>query len=72
MCNASAVLDRGNAITRRFVRRLLEAQGIDAVASDAHDCRYRPQRLAQAYEALLDRCSPEYAHALVHFKGVQP
>lgn len=70
--NASAVLDRGNTITRRFVRRLLEAQGIDAVASDAHDCRYRPQRLAEAYEALLDRCSPEYAHALVHFKGVQP
>ena len=68
--NASTVLDKAGPVTRRFVKRMLSEEGIDAVASDAHDCRYRPQRLKEAYAVLRQRCSADYADALVHFQGV--
>lgn len=69
--NASTVLGSGGMWMKRFVRRLLDARCFDAVASDAHDCHYRPQRLRDAYETLLERCPADYAWALVNFEGVQ-
>lgn len=69
--NASTVLDHHGWMIRRFVRRMLDAQAVDAIASDAHNCSSRPQRMAQAYEELVKRCGAEYAAKLVRFQGVQ-
>lgn len=69
--NASSVLDHTGPMTRRFVSRMLGAQALDAVASDAHNCTSRPQWLAQAYEELINRCGNEYAAKLVNFQGAR-
>lgn len=68
--NASAVLEKGSLLHRRFMQRMLDEEGFDAVASDAHDCRRRPVRLAEAYGALKTVCGAEYARRLVQFSGV--
>lgn len=68
--NASAVLAEKGLMIPRFIRRMLDEEAIDAVASDAHNCEGRPVRMKQAYRALKKRCSAEYAKALVNFSGV--
>ena len=65
--NASAVLHGRTFMTRRFIKKMLREQAIDAVASDAHDCGARPQRLGEAYAALQERCGAEYAARLVRY-----
>lgn len=64
------VLDESGPILRRFVNRMIDEQAIDVVASDAHNCTSRPQRLAQAYQVLYKRCGAAYADALFHFEEV--
>lgn len=68
--DAAPVLDETGPVLRRFMNKMLEAQAIDAVASDAHDCTLRPLRLAEAYEALHKRCGAAYADALFNFEEV--
>lgn len=67
--NASTVIHHIGPMTKRFVKRLLNEQAVDVIASDAHNCTSRPQCMAQAYEALLTRCPSEYAAKLVNFQG---
>lgn len=69
--NASTLLDRRGLMTRSFVKRMLRAEALDAIASDAHNCAGRPQRMAEVRKALLECCTPEYAERLVNFQGVQ-
>ena len=68
--NADTVLANNRFFVRRFVDKMLEARGFDALASDAHDCEFRPQRLREAWEALKIRCGAEYADSLVNFGGI--
>lgn len=70
--NAQTALGGGGIMTRRFARRMLEAQAIDAVASDAHNCTTRPQLLGKAYAALRDAYGAAYADALVNYSEVLP
>lgn len=52
---------------RHFVRRMLEEQAIDLIASDAHDTLRRPIRMQQAYQTLCQRCGADYAERLTGF-----
>lgn len=51
---------------RRFVRQLLEARAVDAMATDAHDTVRRPVRMRAAYRKILQEQGREYADQLVH------
>jgi len=68
--NAPTLLAEGGPVFKRFMHCMLEEQAFDAVASDAHDCTFRPQSLQVAYEALQKKCGEEYAKRLVNFYGV--
>ena len=68
--NASSLLAGGGPVFRHFMKQMLSAEGIDLVASDAHDIQYRPPRMLDAYQALKMRCRAEYVEKLVHFDGV--
>lgn len=68
--NASTILKPGGPVMKNFVRRMLLEEGFDAVASDAHDMEFRPQRLESAWKTLREKCGEEYAAALVNFDGV--
>ena len=70
--NASTVLGGGGFFTKRFFKRMLKERAIDAVASDAHNCGSRPQRLGEAYDALIAQCGQQYADALLNFSEVTP
>lgn len=68
--DADPLIGDTGPILRRFISRMLNERAIDAVASDAHNCTSRPQRLAQAYQALSQRCDADYTDALFHFDEV--
>lgn len=67
--NAAALLHPRGILEKRFVRRLLDAQALDAVASDAHGNPARPQNLRKACDWLLEYTSEEYARVLTTFSG---
>ena len=52
---------------RMFVRRMLDEQAIDLLASDAHDTVRRPVRMQQAYAKAKEEYGEEYAEELVTF-----
>ena len=68
--NASFVLSPGGLVQRRFLKKMLKAQAIDAVASDAHDVKNRRIRLNEAEPLLKERCGEAYAKKLLTFDGV--
>lgn len=68
--NATTALYPRGLSTRYFLMRMLKAQAIDAIASDAHGFSARPLRMRKAYKALKERCGAEYAARLFHFDGV--
>ncbi len=68
--NANTVLAKNGFFVRRFMDRMLDARGFDVLASDAHDCEFRPQNLRKAWEALQIRCGAQYADSLVNFGGI--
>ncbi len=68
--NANTVLAKNSFFVRRFMDKMLNARGFDALASDAHDCEFRPQNLREAWEVLKIRCGAEYADSLVNFGGI--
>lgn len=65
--NCSTVLEPRGIREHIFVRRMLGAQAIDLVATDAHDTAGRAVCMKETYRALLDRCEPGYARRLVRF-----
>lgn len=50
--NAEAVIEGRGPFRNLYIRNWLRDGLIDFVASDAHDCRHRPFRIAQAYQNL--------------------
>lgn len=67
--NARTLMCPQGVLEKRFVRQMLDARGIDAVASDAHDTVNRPLNLRQAHDWLVQHADAEYARALTTFAG---
>lgn len=68
--NAPTLLASGGAVFTHFMKTMLDARAFDAIASDAHDCEFRPQQLKAAYDAVQKKCGGKYANRLVNFDGV--
>lgn len=68
--NASTVLAQRGLAAKHFLSRMLRDRVIDFIASDAHDCHFRPQCLQEAYRILQKKSDPEYAKVLVKLDGV--
>jgi len=68
--NASSVLSRGGPIMNRFIRRMIGERIVDVVASDAHNCSTRPQRLLEAFKAIEAQYGKDYALELTSFHEV--
>ena len=49
---------------KQFADKLLEANLVHFVASDAHDCEHRPPRLDQSYAYVAKKSSPKRAELL--------
>lgn len=67
--NANTILNPRNYWERRFTEYLLWEGGMDAVASDAHNCVNRPVNLEAAYQRLILYTDATYAQKLVTFGG---
>lgn len=63
--DCDAVLRPRGMAERRFVRRMLEAQAIDLVASDAHDTDRRPVCMRKARRMIAKEYGVGYARMLV-------
>ena len=63
--NCETVLHPRGFRERRFVRRMLKARGIDAIATDAHDALRRPARMREAYQKIAGEQGCGYAQRLV-------
>lgn len=68
--NANTILSPQNFWERRFTDCLLKSGGMDAVASDAHNCTNRPINMEAAYLWLAHHTDAVYAQTLVSFGGV--
>jgi protein-tyrosine phosphatase len=63
-----AAIARPRGLTeQRFVRRMLTAQAIDVIATDAHDAVRYPARMREAYRTVCDLCGEAYAKRLTNF-----
>lgn len=67
--NANTILNPRNYRIHRFVKYMLQKGGVDAVASDAHNCVGRPVNLEAAYQWLTLHTDAAYALKLVTFGG---
>lgn len=67
--NANTILNPRNYRIHRFVEYMLQKDGVDAVASDAHNCVSRPVNLEAAYQWLIHHTDAAYARKLVTFGG---
>lgn len=67
--NANTILHPRNYWERRFTKYMLQEGGVDAVASDAHNCENRPVNLEAAYQWLVLHTDAAYAQELVTFGG---
>ena len=65
--NCHTVLHPAGIWQRRFVRSMLAAQAIDAIATDAHDTHLRPVLMREAQQAVADAYGEAYAYILTHF-----
>ena len=65
--NCETLIRPHGLMERLFVRRMMEEQAIDLLASDAHDTVRRPSRMQQAYVKAREEYGKEYAKELVTF-----
>jgi protein-tyrosine phosphatase len=59
--NAGSILGKHGFAAKRFCKRLLKAQCVHFVASDAHDCNKRPPLLKQCFLCVCKKYGTEYA-----------
>ena len=67
--NCETVLLPFDFLERRFVRRMLHAQAIDLIASDAHDTRNRPTCMRETYQELCAQYGRSYTRRLFYLDG---
>ena len=65
--NCGAVLSRMQKPNGRYIEQWFRAEMIDCIASDAHDCGRRKNRMQKACDALAPVCSPAYMTYLTTF-----
>ncbi|MEO7650191.1 MAG: CpsB/CapC family capsule biosynthesis tyrosine phosphatase, partial [Bryobacteraceae bacterium] len=63
---ALSLLGRFGKQAKAFADLLLQNRLVDIVASDAHDIKYRPPVLTQAFEYVTKECGPRTANKLFH------
>ena len=63
--NCHTVLRPASFWQKRFACRMLGAQAIDVIATDAHDTVLRPAQLREAYQAIAGEYGAPYAERLV-------
>ena len=68
--SADTVLNPRGFLERRFIRTMLEARAIDAIATDAHGCPGRPINLRAAYDWLATNTDETYARSVTSLGGV--
>lgn len=61
---AGSVTGRMGKEAQRMAHKLLEKRWVHFLATDAHNITSRPPKLQEAYDAVAERYSPEYAHLL--------
>ena len=59
--NAGSILGKHGFSVKHFCKRLLKAQCVHFVASDAHDCNKRPPLLKQCFLYVCKKYDSEYA-----------
>jgi protein-tyrosine phosphatase len=64
--NADSILGLEGFKRRMFTRKLLKQQLVHVVASDAHDLKYRPSRIAQCGTYIEKKMGTEYAQTVLH------
>ncbi len=62
--NCDTVLAPRGFFERRFVARMLRAEAVDLIATDAHGASRRPPRMREAMAAVRQRCGEDYARRL--------
>lgn len=67
--NASMLMAPRGLAEKHFIRTMVNARGIDAVATDAHGTPARPINLRQAHDWLAAHADADYARALTTFAG---
>jgi protein-tyrosine phosphatase len=65
--NANSILGDEGFKRRMFTRKLLKYQLVHVVASDAHDPRYRPSKIAQCATYIEKKMGPEYAQIVLRY-----
>ena len=68
--NARTLLQPRGRVEKAFVRRMLDARALDAIASDAHGNIDRPQNLRAAYAWLQQHTDDAFARTVTTFSGV--
>lgn len=68
---AGSITGRFGKPAQQRARQLLEMDGVFAIATDAHNRRYRPPDLAQGRDAASDIVGPDQAHKLVEIHPMQ-
>ena len=63
--NCDTILHPHGFRERRFVKKMLEEEAIDAIATDAHDVQRRPVHMMEAYRKIARDYDPYYARQLV-------
>lgn len=64
--NCATVLERHGFAEKRFVRRMLREEQIDAIATDAHNITTRAAEILAATLALEETCSEDYIERLTN------
>lgn len=62
--NADSVMGRYGLLVKRFCHRLLKAQKVHFIASDAHDPKRRPPNLLPCYKRICKKYGEKYAKRL--------
>lgn len=66
--NSSSILRRNGMVRQLFLKRMLGAQAIDLIATDAHDDQIRKSNMRAAFSRLESQYGQKYAQALTGFR----
>lgn len=67
--NAATLMAPRGMAEKHFIRTMVNARGIDVIATDAHGTPARPINLRQAHDWLVAHTDADYARALTTFAG---
>ena len=62
--NADSVMGKHGFFVKRFCHKLLKAEKVHFIASDAHDLKYRPPKLIRCYHRICKKYGETYAKRL--------